>query len=130
MTRVASLILVVRDLERAITIWEECLGFSRVEEPSDLPSLGARHVVLQGENCQLELVEPYDEQKPPGQFLRARGEGMFGATLEVDDPERARAQLAKAFIDVRGAEPESGHWFLRPTDAHGMLVEVGPRAPD
>jgi catechol 2,3-dioxygenase-like lactoylglutathione lyase family enzyme len=125
MTRIASLVLVVRDLARAITIWEGCLGFARVDEASEVPSLGARHIVLRGGNCLLELVEPYDEEKPPGQFLRARGEGMFAMALEVEDPERARAQLASAFVDARGAEPESRHWFLRPTDAHGMLVEVG-----
>ena|SRR3989442_7950565 len=130
MTRVASLTLVVRDLERAITVWEECLGFTRVDEAADVPSLGARHIVLRAANCMLELIAPYDEEKPPGQFLRARGEGMFAAGLEVDDPDRARTELGKAFVDVRGAGPDARRWFLRPTDAHGILVEVGGPVSD
>jgi hypothetical protein len=88
--------------------------------------LGARHVVLRAENCLLELVEPYDEGKPPGRFLAARGEGMFAMELQVDDPDEARKQLSLAFVDVRGAADEPRRWYVRPADAHGMLIEVGP----
>src|SRR6185295_10641653 len=101
MTRLKSLVLVVRSLERAIAIYERSFGFVRVEEPTDVPSLGARHVVLRGENCLLELVEPQDEGKPPGLFLRARGEGVFAMELQVDDPDEARQQLSLAFVEVR-----------------------------
>src|SRR5438093_6564989 len=96
MTRLASLVLVVRDLERALAVYEQGLGFARVGEPSDVPSLGARHVFLRAENCLLELVQPRDERSPPGLFLRQRGEGMFAMELLVDDPAEARAQLSQA----------------------------------
>ncbi|HTD26970.1 MAG TPA: VOC family protein, partial [Candidatus Elarobacter sp.] len=86
MTRLASLVLVVRDLERALAVYEHGLGFARLGEPSDVPSLGARHVFLRAENCLLELVQPHDEQSPPGRFLHQRGEGMFAMELRVDDP--------------------------------------------
>jgi catechol 2,3-dioxygenase-like lactoylglutathione lyase family enzyme len=124
MTRLASLILVVRNLERAVAIYEQALGFVRVDEPSDVPSLGARHVVLRAENCLIELVEPHDEEKPPGLFLRARGEGMFGLELQVEDPDEARRQLSLAFVDVRGTPDDPKRWYVRPADAHGMLIEV------
>jgi catechol 2,3-dioxygenase-like lactoylglutathione lyase family enzyme len=126
MTRVASLVLVVRSLERAIAIYEQGFGFSRVDEVSDVPSLGARHVVLRGENCLLELVEPHDDTKPPGLFLRARGEGMFAMELRVDEPDEVRKQLSLAFVEVRGTAEDPGHWYVRPADAHGMLIEVAP----
>jgi catechol 2,3-dioxygenase-like lactoylglutathione lyase family enzyme len=124
MTRVASLILVVRNLERAVAIYEQALGFTRVGEPSDVPSLGARHIVLRAANCLLELVEPHDEGKPPGLFLRARGEGMFALELQVEDPDEARRQLSLAFVDVRGTPDDASRWYVRPADAHGMLIEV------
>src|SRR6266705_3422347 len=123
MTRLASLVLVVRDLERALAVYEQGLGFARVDEPSDVPSLGARHVLLRAENCLLELVEPHDERSPPGIFLRQRGEGMFAMELRVDDPAGARAELAQARVEARGA---AARWYVRPVDAHGMLVEVAP----
>src|SRR2546429_652468 len=96
MTRLASLVLVVRDLERALAVWEHGLGFARVGEPSDVPSLGARHVFLRAENCLLELVQPHDERSPPGLFLRQRGEGMFAMELRVDDPAQARERVVIA----------------------------------
>ena len=129
MTRIASLVLVVRSLDRAIAIYEGGFGFRRVDEPSDVPSLGARHTVLRAENCLLELVEPYDDAKPPGLFLAARGEGMFALELRVDDPAEARKQLSLAFVETRGTSPEADRWYVRPADAHGMLIEVAPPDP-
>ncbi len=128
MTRLASLVLVVRDLERALAVYEHGLGFARLGEPSDVPSLGARHVFLRAENCLLELVQPRDQQSPPGRFLHQRGEGMFAMELRVDDPARAREQLAHASVQTPGA---AEHWWVRPVDAHGVLVEVASAgAPD
>ena len=125
MTRLASFVLVVRNLERALALWEEALGFARVGEPSEVPGLGARHVYLRAENCLLELVQPADERSPPGLFLRQRGEGMFAMELRMDDPATAREHLAAARVQTPGA---AGRWYVRPADAHGMLVEVTPAA--
>jgi catechol 2,3-dioxygenase-like lactoylglutathione lyase family enzyme len=128
MTRLASLVLVVRDLERALALWEQALGFARVDEPSEVPGLGARHVYLRAENCLLELVQPDDERSPPGRFLEQRGEGMFAMELCLDDPAAAREHLAHARVPTPGA---AGRWYVRPADAHGMLVAVAPAgAPD
>jgi catechol 2,3-dioxygenase-like lactoylglutathione lyase family enzyme len=128
MTRIASLVLVVRDLERALAVYEHALGFARVGEPSEVPSLGARHVFLRAENCLVELVQPHDEKSPPGLFLHQRGEGMFAMELRVDDPRKARDDLAQVHVQARGA---AERWYVRPVDAHGMLVEVaGAGVPD
>src|SRR5204862_406662 len=121
----AGLVIVLRDLEHALAVYEQGLGFARVGEPSDVPSLGARHVFLRAENCLLELVQPHDERSPPGLFLRQRGEGMFAMELRVDDPAQAREQLAHASVQTPGA---AERWYVRPVDAHGMLVEVAPAA--
>lgn len=128
MTRLASLVLVVRDLERAMAVYEQGLGFSRVDEARDVPSLGARHVFLRGDNCLLELLEPHDLSKPPGLFLRARGEGVFALEVRVEDPARARRDLADVRVEAPGSEER---WYVRPADAHGVLVQVaGPEAPE
>ena len=90
MTRLASPVLVVRSLERVLAVYEQALGFARVGEPSDVPSLGARHVFLRAENC-------------------------------LHDPAKARAHLAHASVQTPSA---AERWYVRPADAHGMLVEV------
>ncbi len=127
MTRVATMVLVVRSLDRAVAIYERALGFQRLEEPADVPSLGARQLVLRSANLLLEILEPYDEAKPPGLFLQARGEGLFSLALELDEPAEARAELAAAFVDARGAGDDPQRWYLRPADAHGLLLQVGPK---
>jgi len=125
MTRFAGLVLVVRNLDRAVTIYEGALGFERLQDPVDVPSLGAHQVVLRAENCVLEILEPYDETKPPGMFLGARGEGVFSLALEVDEPGQAREALGRAFVDARGRTEDPSMWYVRPADAHGLLLQVG-----
>jgi catechol 2,3-dioxygenase-like lactoylglutathione lyase family enzyme len=134
MARLAAVVFVVRNLDRALAVYEHGLGFERVEGPSDVPSLGARHVVLRADNCTLELLEPRDERLPPGIFLRARGEGVFALGVGVAGPAQVAERLKQAFIQVRGAVDESagppgGRLFIAPTDAHGVLVEVTAGEP-
>jgi catechol 2,3-dioxygenase-like lactoylglutathione lyase family enzyme len=128
MARLASLVLVVRNLERALAVYEHGLGFERVEGPGDVPSLGARHALLRGENCMLEVLEPRDETMPPGIFLKARGEGVFALGVAVPAPGQVAERLKQAFVRVRGGSEASagrpGRLFIAPTDANGVLVEV------
>ena len=134
MTRLAALVLVVRDLEHALAVYEQSLGLSRLEPVCEVPGLGARRAVLQAAGCTIELLEPHDESKPPGMFLRQRGEGVFALTVGVDDPGRTRERLERAGIDfVLPADAAAGHpttrCFLRPRDGHGVVLEVGPVDP-
>jgi catechol 2,3-dioxygenase-like lactoylglutathione lyase family enzyme len=125
MTRLTAVVLVVRDLDRAVAIYE-ALGFEAVGEATEIASLGARRVLVQAENCTVELLQPLDDEKPPGLFLRARGEGVFSIALDVDDPAEARDRLAARFVDARGAAEDSARWWIRPADAHGLLIQVSP----
>ena len=128
MPRLATVVLVVRDLYRALALYEEGLGFKRLEDPNDVPSLGARHVVLRADNCLIELLAPNDDEKPPGRFLKARGEGVFSLALEVADPVQAGAELTARSVETRGAADDPQQWYVRPADAHGLLLQVGPTA--
>jgi glyoxalase/bleomycin resistance protein/dioxygenase superfamily protein len=128
MTSVAAFVFVVRDLDHALAVYEVGLGFIRTSTVEQVPRLGARRVKLRAGACEVELVEPYDDTKPPGLFLRERGEGVFAMTIGVDDPGRARERLERSGVAVVGAPgggalpPAPG--FIRPRDAHGVLIEV------
>lgn len=130
MTSLAALVLVVRDLDHALAVYEQGFGFVRTSAVDEVPSLGARCVLLRGAGCEVELIEPHDETKPPGLFLRDRGEGVFALTIGVDDPGRTRERLARAGVTVVG--PAGGGALppardvVRPRDAHGVLVEIAP----
>ena len=127
MTRLASLVLVVRDLERALAVYEQCLGFARLAPASDVPSMGARQILLGAQNCVIELLEPHDETKPPGMFLRERGEGVFALAVGVDDPPRTRERLGRVGVEV--VDAGEAVTYVRPRDAQGVLVEIGPAGP-
>jgi hypothetical protein len=134
MTRIAYLVLVVEDLERALAVWEVGLGFYRIAEPTWVPALGAKQVLLRAENAVIEILEPHDDSRPPGLFLRERGEGVFAVAARLPHPEQAAVRLANL-----GAEPVGGldattggsRWYVRPANAQGILVDVGgPDLPD
>jgi catechol 2,3-dioxygenase-like lactoylglutathione lyase family enzyme len=126
MARIATIVLVVRDLEAALALYETHVGLERVEDPSDVPSLGARHAVLRAQDCLVELLEPRDEGMPPALFLRARGEGVFSVALALEDPVAARERLRAAGIEPRGPADHLGRWWLPPGDAFGILLRAGP----
>jgi methylmalonyl-CoA/ethylmalonyl-CoA epimerase len=130
MTRIAYLVIVVKSLDRALLVYEQGLGFYRLHEPCPVPSMGAWHVLLRAENCVLELLEPHDETKPPGAFLQARGEGVFAMAVRLEAPEIARERLQTAGVELLGIAPDTEpgdaqRWYVRPSDAHGLLLDVG-----
>jgi hypothetical protein len=127
MPQLTSLVLVVRSLEHALTLYEQ-LGFRRLGNPRNVPSLGAWQVVVEADNCEVELLEPHDQTRPPGLFLAARGEGVFALAVRIDDPLAVRARLRSAGIEPLGAEETSAaeRWYLRPADAHGVLLALDP----
>lgn len=126
MTRVASLVLVVRSLERALTIYEAGFGLARTGPPRNVSSMGAWQIFLRADNCTIELLQPHDEAKPPALFLAARGEGLFALALAVDDPDAARGRLAASGVSLLAVAegPGGERWYLRPADAHGILLEL------
>lgn len=134
MTRIAYLVLVVEDLERALAVWEIGLGFYRIAEPSWVPALGAKQVLLRAENAVIEILEPHDESRPPGAFLRARGEGVFAVAARLPRPEEAADRLANLGANpIGGPEATTGasRWYVRPADAQGVLLDIGgPDLPD
>ena len=128
MANLEHLVLVVRDLNQALALYQRGLGFKVVGVASDVPSVGARRVHLRGANCLVELLEPHDATKPPGVFLRTRGEGVFAIGVRVDSLGDAVDALRTAGIAPAGPTGNPGDpdetWYVRPGDAHGVLIEL------
>src|SRR5439155_1340199 len=99
MTRLASLVLVVRDLEHALAVYEQGLGFARVGEPSDVPSLGARHVFVREIEHTADLGLEVEAPSLPLLFERA-GLGMLALMIDLAAVEpRERVAIALAADD-------------------------------
>lgn len=128
MTRIPYLVLVVKDLEKALAVWEAGLGFYRISEPTWVAALGAKQVLLRAENAVIEILEPHDESLPPGAFLRAKGEGVFAVAARLPQAAQAAARLASVGAQpIGGKDEKSGkpRWYVRPGDAQGVLVDLG-----
>jgi len=81
----------------------------------------------------VELLEPLGEGFLT-KFLESRGEGLHHVTFKTDDIEAAIAHLeglGYELVDVNTADPHWKEAFLRPSGAHGTLIQVAQSsAPD
>jgi methylmalonyl-CoA/ethylmalonyl-CoA epimerase len=78
----------------------------------------------------VELLEP----KGDGflsRFLDSRGEGLHHVTFKTDDIRAAIAQVESQGYELVDVDLEGPNWkeaFLRPSKAHGTLIQVAQSA--
>jgi len=78
----------------------------------------------------VELLEPTGDGFL-SRFLDKRGEGLHHVTFKTDDIEAAIAQVrARGYelVDVNLDEPAWKEAFLRPSGAHGTLIQIAQSA--
>jgi methylmalonyl-CoA/ethylmalonyl-CoA epimerase len=74
----------------------------------------------------VELLEPLGEGFL-SRFLESRGEGLHHVTFKTGDIRAAIAQveaLGYELVDVNLANPSWQEAFLRPSRAHGTLIQI------
>jgi methylmalonyl-CoA/ethylmalonyl-CoA epimerase len=74
----------------------------------------------------VELLEPLGEGFL-SQFLERRGEGLHHVTFKTDDIRAAIAHLEALgyeVVDVHLDDPDWKEAFLRPSKAHGTLIQI------
>lgn len=74
----------------------------------------------------VELLEPLGEGFL-SQFLERRGEGLHHVTFKTDDIRAAIAHLEALgyeVVDVQLDDPDWKEAFLRPSKAHGTLIQI------
>jgi methylmalonyl-CoA/ethylmalonyl-CoA epimerase len=81
----------------------------------------------------IELLEPLAEGFL-SRFLESRGEGLHHITFKTDDIHGAVAELQARGFELVDLSLDDPHWkeaFLRPSKAHGTLVQIAQSAvPD
>jgi methylmalonyl-CoA/ethylmalonyl-CoA epimerase len=78
----------------------------------------------------VELLEPKGEGFL-SRFLEKRGEGLHHVTFKTDDIRAAIAQVEAQGYELVDVNLESPYWqeaFLRPSKAHGTLIQVAQSA--
>ncbi len=82
--RVHHINFLVRDLEQAISRYEELLGVA-ITRRDELPDRGVKIGRFRLGETWIILVQPTDSQAAPGQHLARHGEGFFLISYQVDD---------------------------------------------
>jgi methylmalonyl-CoA/ethylmalonyl-CoA epimerase len=81
----------------------------------------------------VELLEPLGEGFL-ARFLERRGEGLHHVTFKTDDIREAIEELERAGYELVGVSIDDPDWreaFLRPSRAHGTLIQIAQSAlPD
>jgi len=132
--------VVVRDLESTVKRLEELsIGLFVVPEAPE----GAEGLFYNGEpleseykalvtrlgNMQIEIIQPDDKPNPWKEFLDTRGEGIHHICLEVDDIEKALADVQERGLQLIDEIPRTGpegerFAFIHPKSTHGVLIEL------
>lgn len=119
---------------------EEALGFYRdtlqlpVLVSEELAEVGVRLTHLDMGNVKLQLVQPLREDHPLAAQLAEKGEGLHHLCWDVEDAEKAMAQLAEYNLTAKKGEPHPAPMggkaaFIDPSQTRGVLWELTSKAP-
>jgi methylmalonyl-CoA/ethylmalonyl-CoA epimerase len=130
-SRIDHVGIAVRDLDAAITWYEEVFGL-RVAHQEVNDEQGVREAMLavgDPPTSYVQLLAPLSASSPIARFLDRHGEGLQQVAYLVDDVEEVCATLRARGIrvlydDARRGTSGSRINFVHPQDAHGVLIEL------
>ena len=127
--RISHIGVVVHDIDQALRIWRDRLGFKPFAEARfDVEGIRSVFLSLSGHpgEMAIELMQPLDEtdmSNAVARRLATRGEGFYHLALVTDDVAASGRGLP--VIDrppLPGAA--QGRWLLHPRDANGIMIEA------
>jgi methylmalonyl-CoA epimerase len=126
--KIDHIAIAVQNLDEAIKVYRGALGLELAGE-EEVPEQGVRVAFLPIGDTRLELLEPLSSESPVAKFLEKRGEGIHHICLEVEDLEKALAELASKGVKLIDEKPRLGAHgrkmaFVHPKSLHGVLLEL------
>jgi methylmalonyl-CoA epimerase len=125
--------IVVRDLEAAIRLYRDTLGLE-LTEVEEVPEQQVITAIFGEGMGRVELICPTTADSGVARFLEKRGEGLHHVCIEVDDLDRALAELRAAGAPLIDQVPRPGAGgarvaFVHPRGMRGVLTELreGPK---
>ena len=131
--RISHIGIVVHDIESALRVWRDALGFRQFAE-ARLEVEGIRSVFLSlsgnsGE-MSVELMEPLDKtdmSNAVARRLARSGEGFYHLALVTDDVAGSGRALRERAVPLLERPPvpgaAQGRWLVHPKDANGVMIE-------
>jgi methylmalonyl-CoA/ethylmalonyl-CoA epimerase len=126
--KVEHIALAVGDLESAISHYRDVWG-AEVEHRERVDDQGVEEAMIPVGDTYLQLLGATGPDSTVAKFLERRGEGLHHIAYEVDDLERALAELRDKGVPLIDEKPRlggRGHMvaFVHPKGNHGLLVEL------
>jgi methylmalonyl-CoA/ethylmalonyl-CoA epimerase len=134
--RISHIGIVVNDLDEALAIWRDKLGFRVVDEQQfDVEGIRSVFVSVAGQRGEMtiELMEPLDKSdmnNPVARRLARKGEGFYHlAVVAGDVGATAKALEEKGFAVIERpavGKATQGRWLTHPKAANGIMIEGIP----
>lgn len=125
--RIDHIGIVVRNLDEALTVWRDQMGFALLERIT-IPEQLVEAAFLDAGNGTIELIAPTDSESGTARFLATRGEGTHHVCFEVEDIEATMAALQADGLRLIDETPRQGvHGriaFVHPKAANGVMIEL------
>lgn len=124
--------IVVRDLDAAIALYTQTLGFSLVYREI-VADQGVEAVGLRTGDAVIELLRPLDESSPIAAYRGDAQSKLHHTAYRVDDIRCELARLKAAGVRLIDEEPRRGAHgntiaFLHPKSTAGVLIELCQKA--
>ena len=131
--RISHIGVVVNDIEQALCIWRDRLGFKQFSEAHfEAEGIHSVFLSLSGEpgEMSIELMEPFDKtdmSNPIARRLANSGEGFYHLAVVTDDVVASGKTLAERAFPIIERPPvgnaKQGRWLIHPKAASGVMIE-------
>ncbi len=123
--------IAVKNADEMLKLYRDALGMELVKREV-VEAQGVEAVCLACGESEIELLQPTREDSPVGKFIAKRGEGIHHVAFQVEDLERAIAQVQQQGYELIDATPRVGVGgakmvFLKPKTTGGVLIELYQR---
>jgi methylmalonyl-CoA epimerase len=133
LTRISHIGIVVDDIEAALAVWRDTLGFKQFSEARfDVEGIRSVFLSLSGNagEMAIELMEPLDKsdmENPVARRLARVGEGFYHLAVVTEDVSAAGKALERQGVPIVERPPvgggAQGRWLVHPKAANGVMVE-------
>lgn len=123
---IAHVGVAVKDLDEAIRIWKDELGF-KLESIDEVP--GVRIAFFPAGEGSIELVQSTDPNSGLSKYVSEKGGGIHHICVKVPDIRAALSELKGKGLKLIDQEPRKGAHghlvaFVHPKSAGGVLLEL------
>jgi len=133
LNRISHIGIVVNDMQAALRIWRDKLGFKQFSEARfDVEGIRSVFLSLSGDpgEMSIELMEPVDKSdmgNPVARRLAKVGEGFYHLAVVTDDVAASGKALERESLPIIERLPvgaaTQGRWLIHPKAANGIMVE-------